>query len=242
MREATRENTSKLKIAISKGLQFIFDSQYKSGGWPLAYPLRKTYTDLATFNDDSHINIMIFLKEMQTKEFSGLFTVKELKSAKQKFGLGLNFIQNSQIRHKGKFQGWAQQYDPETFKPKKGRAYEMVAIATKETVSILDFLSSLEDLDFSFQQQVKQGKEWILSVAIKGIAWGKKTNRGLPIVAEDSRIWARFYEIGSNRAVFSGRDGIIKYSIAKIEVERRTEYSWYGNWGQKLRLSDSRKL
>ena len=38
-------------------------------------------------------------------------------------------------------------------------------------------------------------------------------------------IWARFYEIGSNRPVFVGRDGVVKYSVAEIEPERRVGYA-----------------
>ena len=42
---------------------------------------------------------------------------------------------------------------------------------------------------------------------------------------------ARFYEIGTNRPIFSGRDGVIKYDVAQIEAERRNGYAWYGSWG-----------
>lgn len=42
-------------------------------------------------------------------------------------------------------------------------------------------------------------------------------------------IWARFYEIGTNRPFFCGREGIKKYSLADIEHERRVGYSWYTN-------------
>ena len=43
-------------------------------------------------------------------------------------------------------------------------------------------------------------------------------------------IWARHYEIGTNRPVFAGRDGIKKYSLAEIERERRSGTLWYGYW------------
>jgi PelA/Pel-15E family pectate lyase len=50
------------------------------------------------------------------------------------------------------------------------------------------------------------------------------------VVVEDASagpLWARFYEIGANRPIFSGRDGVVKYSLAEIEHERRTGYGWY---------------
>jgi PelA/Pel-15E family pectate lyase len=40
-------------------------------------------------------------------------------------------------------------------------------------------------------------------------------------------LWARFYEIGTNRPIFSGRDSVVKYQLSEIEYERRTGYRWY---------------
>jgi len=49
----------------------------------------------------------------------------------------------------------------------------------------------------------------------------------------DSR-WARFYEIGTNRPIFSGRDGVIRYNLDEIEQERRDGYAWLGAWPRAL--------
>jgi PelA/Pel-15E family pectate lyase len=40
-------------------------------------------------------------------------------------------------------------------------------------------------------------------------------------------LWARFYEIGTNRPIFGGRDAVIRYSLAEVEPERRAGYRWY---------------
>ena len=45
-------------------------------------------------------------------------------------------------------------------------------------------------------------------------------------------------EIGTNRPVFCGRDGIKKYSLAEIEYERRNGYSWYSDRPAKLLNDD----
>ena len=47
-------------------------------------------------------------------------------------------------------------------------------------------------------------------------------------------VWARFYEIGTNRPIYSGRDGVIKSSVLDIEDERRLGYAWLGTWPQAL--------
>ncbi len=47
-------------------------------------------------------------------------------------------------------------------------------------------------------------------------------------------LWARFYEISTNRPFFCGRDGVKKDSLAAIEAERRNGYAWYGEWGRRV--------
>ena len=59
-----------------------------------------------------------------------------------------------------------------------------------------------------------------------------------PSVPPAKPLWARFYEIGSNRPIFCGRDGIIKYSLAEIEHERRIGYNWYTSAPAELLAKD----
>ena len=40
-------------------------------------------------------------------------------------------------------------------------------------------------------------------------------------------MWARFYEIGTNRPIFGGRDAVIRYDLSEVEPERRGGYRWY---------------
>jgi hypothetical protein len=50
--------------------------------------------------------------------------------------------------------------------------------------------------------------------------------------------WARFYEIPTGRAVFCGRDGIVRYRLEEIEEERRLGYSWFTDRPAKLLSRD----
>ena len=43
-------------------------------------------------------------------------------------------------------------------------------------------------------------------------------------------MWARFYELGTNKPMFSDRDGVVKYDLSEIGIERRTGYKWLGYW------------
>jgi hypothetical protein len=49
------------------------------------------------------------------------------------------------------------------------------------------------------------------------------------IVVEDetaSPLWARFYEIGTNKPIYADEDGAIKESLADLSYERRVGYRW----------------
>ena len=51
-------------------------------------------------------------------------------------------------------------------------------------------------------------------------------------------LWAHFYELGTNRPVFAGRDKVIRYAISEIEHERRNGYSYYGTSPASLLAKD----
>jgi len=57
------------------------------------------------------------------------------------------------------------------------------------------------------------------------------------VVSEDPTagpIWSRYYEIGTDKPIFCGRDSIIRYKLAEVEIERRAGYNWYGVYPKKL--------
>ncbi len=83
---------------------------------------------------------------------------------------------------------------------------------------------------------------WLQRVQLRGIRVDRRPDPSAAggydvVVADDPAappIWARFYEIGTNRPIFSGRDGIVRYRLAEIELERRTGYAWYGTYATAL--------
>jgi PelA/Pel-15E family pectate lyase len=82
---------------------------------------------------------------------------------------------------------------------------------------------------------IESAVAWFRLSALHGIRWETVAAPSLPggkdrVVVHDPSappIWARFYEIGTNRPIFSGRDSVIRYDVAQIEQERRVGYAWY---------------
>jgi PelA/Pel-15E family pectate lyase len=57
------------------------------------------------------------------------------------------------------------------------------------------------------------------------------------VVVPDDRappIWARHYEVGTDRPIFAGRDAVKRYNFSEVERERRTGTSFYGEWPRRL--------
>ena len=79
---------------------------------------------------------------------------------------------------------------------------------------------------------------WLIESQIKGLRVEQRPDpagpAGYDVVATPDPaappVWARFYDIQTNRPMFSGRDGVIKATLAEIEIERRTGYNYYGTW------------
>jgi PelA/Pel-15E family pectate lyase len=105
----------------------------------------------------------------------------------------------------------------------------------------------IEAPDERIVESIEDAVAWLRRVQLHGVRvqripapetdYGNHTeNFDIVVVADDAvpPIWARHYEIESDRPVFAGRDAIKRYSLNEIERERRTGTPWYGNWPTEL--------
>jgi pectate lyase len=94
---------------------------------------------------------------------------------------------------------------------------------------------SLEHSSPEVIRAVDAGVRWFEAVKLAGIRQ-VSVNGDKKIVPDKSAppLWARFYEIGTNRPIFCDRDGVIRDDLAAIGHERRNGYAWYGSWGEAL--------
>ncbi|MBN2183540.1 MAG: pectate lyase [Sedimentisphaerales bacterium] len=217
--------------AFLKALDHILQAQYASGGWPQFYPPSKQYHRHITFNDDTMVRIMRLLLEISTSENYNFIDVDRRKAAKASFDRGIRCILKCQIRVNGKLTVWCAQHDEIDYRPRPARTYELVSLSGEESVGILKLLMSLDNPDPEVIEAVNAAVQWFESVKVSGIKL--RWVNGERIAVEDPNapvLWARFYEIETNRPFFCGRDGIKKYDYNSIEAERRDEYEWYGNW------------
>ncbi|MDD9867665.1 MAG: pectate lyase [Verrucomicrobiales bacterium] len=238
----TKTNNSNYRDAARRGLEFILRDQRPSGGW------RGSDVDAITFNDDAMIGVMRLLKEI-TQEQSKFRWVKpaERERCRQALARALRVVLDCQIVVDGKKTAWCQQHDHKTLKPVKARSYELPSISGGESVKIVRFLMEQERPNAEIVAAVEGAVAWFRRSAINGIRIERfdidPVKDGNKVIEQDVRVvrdtnakpvWARFYEVDTNRPFFCNRDGIKVYTLAEVTLERRTGYSWYNDAPARL--------
>jgi PelA/Pel-15E family pectate lyase len=221
--------------AFLRGFDHILSAQYPDGGWPQFYPLSRDYHRHITFNDATMIRLMEFLRDTsQGADFTFLDNERN-SAAAVAVERGIECIVKCQVVIEGVRTVWCAQHDAETLAPAQARSYELATLSGAESAGILRFLMRVERPSAEVIMAVNAGARWFEATRIEGYRY--KRSKTEPALVEDPSappLWARFYELETNRPVFSDRDGVVKYSIDEIGAERRNGYTWYGSWGANM--------
>ena len=231
--------------AFLKGLKFLFDAQYPNGGWPQRFPLESNYGRRITFNDRAMVNVMSLLKEIENGGVRGAdYTFvgeADRRRCHEAFERGVDCILNCQIKTHGKLTAWCQQHDEKTFEPAGARSYELPSLTAFESSDIVLLLMQREKPTAREGEAIESAVAWLESCKIAGKRYdkltapsGKVLDRVLVDDPSAPPLWARFYDIDTNKPFFCDRDGVKRDSIAQVGQERRAGYMWYGTWGNKV--------
>lgn len=193
-----------LTEAVELGLAHLLAAQYPNGSWPQWYPLRGGYHDYATFNDGA-INDCIRVALLAWRTYRKR---EYLECARR----GGDFMILSQGRSPQ--EGWAQQYDA-GLKPAWARAFEPPAWSSLSTVRNLHTLMDLH---------LETGEERFLTPIPAALGWLERSQLR-------EGVWARLYEVGTNRPLYGDRDRKLHYTLEEISEERRRGYAWQGGFG-----------
>ena len=229
--------------AILRGIDFLLAAQYPNGGWPQFYPLRTDYSRYITFNDEAMIGVMTLLDDLVNGRARLAFVDGERRTkAAAAISRGTDLVLRAQVRVGGRLTAWCAQHDEVTLEPRKARSYEHPSLSGSETVGIVRFLMARSETDPRIPPAVDAAVAWLDAVKLQGWRLDRRADASLPggfdrvMVRDESAppLWARFYDIATNRPIFSGRDGVIKSSLDQIEHERRVGYAWVGDWPRAL--------
>lgn len=216
--------------AFLHGLDYILAAQYPNGGWPQVWPLEGGYHDAITYNDDAMVNVMRLLREVGQggKEFD--FVPEPVRArALAAFQRGLTCILETQIVAGGIRTVWGQQHDALSLQPTAARNYEMPAQAGSESLGILRLLLQVAGPDAGTAQAIRAAAAWYAKTGLRDVAFRSMGDQGRLLVEAPGAplLWARYYEMGSNRPIFGDRDLTIHDTVAEISKERRNGYGWF---------------
>ncbi len=227
--------------AVARGIDYLLAAQYPNGGWPQFFPLRNGYYSRITFNDDAMVRVLSVLRDAAAGQPPYGFVDENRRArAAAAVARGVDCILRTQITQGGRVTAWAAQYDEQTLAPAWARSYEPPSLSGSESVGIVRFLMSLDHPTPAVVAAVQGAVRWFGEVAIHGVrveevtdAHGRKDRRVVTDAAA-APLWARFYELGTNRPIFLGRDSVVRYVFSEVEAERRGGYNYYGTWPATL--------
>lgn len=226
------------KEAIQKGVDYLLSGQYDNGGWPQFWPEMRDYQMHITYNDDAMVNIMTLLRDISvgTSPYDCELCDDSLKQRMiSAFDKGVECILATQIVVNGQPTVWCQQHDRETLAPAKARAYELPSYCSQESAAIVRLLMDIPNPDRRIVEAVDGAMKWFEKNRVKGVIYTRVNINGewqaslIDNPADDTPVWARFYDLENCLPFVCDRDGIPRLHLEEIGEERRNGYAWYNN-------------
>jgi len=234
---------ARFREGFVKGVRYLLKAQYPSGGWPQFYPLRPGYSSRITFNDGAMTGALSVLYGVTNGPASFDLADEGLRAeCKQAVANGISCILKCQIEVEGRKTAWCQQHDERTLAPAQGRISELPSISGAESVDVVRFLMSLEQPSPDVVKAVEGAVSWFERARIIGVRVATVQDDTLPggrdrrVVKDPNAepVWARYYEIGTNRPLFI-EQGVVKYTLAELSHSHRVGHGWIGGrWPARL--------
>jgi len=236
---STDPRDGRVRIALDYALRKMLEAQYPNGAWPQRYdgqprnaadyPVLKAsipatyprqygkenYFRHYTLNDNTQRDCILTMLDAwhRTGQREFLDAVKR----------GADFLLMAQLPEPQPI--WAQQYNAR-MEPAWARAFEPPAACSNESVGVLRLLMDLH---------IELGDARYLEPLPCAFAWFKRSEMS-------PGIWARYYELHTNKPIFGDRDGKIYYRLEDISEERQKGYGWRGDFGVKEAIARFEEL
>jgi PelA/Pel-15E family pectate lyase len=237
-----RSNNPAYRQAAERGVRYLLKMQHHNGGFPQFYPDSSNYRGQITYNDDAMVRALRVLRDVAEQKNG--FVVMDftlVAAAKAAVERGIVCILNTQYRRNGQLTAWCAQHDNKTLLPAKARAFELPSLSGMETVSIVRFLMEVKEPSPAVKAAIASAVAWLEKVKMPGYtikdidAPNEPRGHDRVIVPEAGAVlWARFYELETDRPLYVGRDSQKHYQLSEIENERRAGYAYAGTWPEKL--------
>jgi PelA/Pel-15E family pectate lyase len=222
------------RAAFERGFDYLLAAQYASGGWPQFFPLREGYYSHITYNDNATANVLAILRDtVDGRAPFAIVDVARRAQAAAAIEKAIACILRTQVKQDGKLTAWCAQHDEKTFAPAWARNFEPPSLSGSESVGLVKFLMGIEQPSPEVIAAIEGAMAWFEASKVTGLrvenSTGPDGKRDRRAVADPAApvLWARFYELGTNRPLFLGRDKVFRYDFNEIEQERRAGYSYF---------------
>jgi len=209
-----------ITAAVERAIACFLKAQYRDGNWDGAWPQRypppeKGYGGLPTFNDNTMgdcVKTMLLAADLYDRQ-DCLDAVKRC----------LEFYLRSQQAPPQTT--WAQQYDRE-LKPAWARKFEPPAVTGGESVGNCQLLMDMYE---------RFGDPRHLDAVGKAVDWFRRSRIG---GSEENGLWARFYEVGTNRPLYFTKT----YELVYTDDDLPVHYSFQSNYGVNRMIARYERL
>ena len=238
----TTTNNPAYRRAAERGIRYLLKMQYPNGGFPQFYPDLSSYHHQITYNDDAMIRVLKLLRTITERTGDYASIDQNLRAqAQQAVERGIACILKTQYVQHGKLTAWCAQYDEKTLQPAKARNFELPSLSGSESVGIVEFLMDIDHPSPAVKRAINSAVAWFNEVKITGYTVRQVPDATQPkgydrvmVPEPGATIWARFYDLETNKPIYVGRNSVRKNSLAEIEYERRTGYGYAGTWPAQL--------
>jgi len=244
-RRAPRE---RFREAVVRGFELMLEAQHPCGLFPHSFPNADGYRAHLTLMDDVSVGVLSTFRRAAagTPPFDVLDPTlrARLRAATRR---GEDCLVKLQLVVHGEPTGWAGQYDEVTLVPTAARSFELPGLVSDESVEVVRYLMGVRPPRPEITRAVESAAKWLERSKVTGLRietvpaepvryryHTSTDDRRAVADAKAPPIWARFYEIETNRPFMANRDGKKVFQLADVERERRTGYRWYGAFANEL--------
>ena len=237
---------------VKRGIGFLLYLQYPNGGWPQCDPAKVGYWHQITFNDGAMVNVMNTLRLVyEAKPPFDIPIPEETRgAAKAAFAKGVACILKTQIRQNGRRTVWCQQHDRDTLAPCTGRAFELPACCSMESMDIVRLLMTLDPADYpetgavkfsEIRAAIEGARDWYAANPVRGYRVEHGWRRPDGILAsrlvkdpDAPPLWCRYYTLEDNRPFTGTRQGEKSFTFEEMERGENMGYMWFNGSGEAM--------
>ncbi|WP_215395741.1 pectate lyase [Rheinheimera oceanensis] len=226
--QATPQLQQDIAQAIERGITLVLSAQYPNGGFPQSYPLRGSYHDAITLNDNALYQLMQLLWQVANEPRFAMLADSTKTAAAVAFYRAVDWLLANQVIVDGKRTVWGAQHHPLTGEPVMARSYELASLVSSESAKLLQLLLRYAPDHPGVAQSLADAANWLREKQIKDKARYRDADGRLALTdSPGSAVWARFYDIQTGQPVFFDRDGKTYNDVSRVSLERQRGYGWY---------------